>query len=144
MYNKIMSEIKEAMKNKETDKKDVLKMALTKAQNIAKENKCEVTNEIVLDAIKKELKQLDQTKKSLEGREDSDLYKSTVYKAEILNKYLPEMLGEKDVMIRVIALLEDERVKSKGEAMKIVMKDLKGKTDNKLISECVDKYLKTL
>ena len=144
MYNKIMSEIKEAMKNKETDKKDVLKMALTKAQNIAKENKCEVTNEIVLDAIKKELKQLDQTKKSLEGREDSDLYKSTVYKSEILNKYLPEMLGEKDVMIRVIALLEDERVKSKGEAMKIVMKDLKGKTDNKLISECVDKYLKTL
>ena len=58
MYNKIMSEIKEAMKNKETDKKDVLKMAVTKAQAVAKENKCEVTEEIMLDGIKKELKQL--------------------------------------------------------------------------------------
>ena len=54
MYNKIMSEIKEAMKNKETDKKDVLKMAVTKAQAVAKEKKCEVTEEIMLDGIKKE------------------------------------------------------------------------------------------
>ena len=75
MYNKIMSEIKEAMKNKETDKKDVLKMAVAKAQAIAKEKKCEVTEEIMLDGIKKELKQLDQTKDSLKGKEDSDFYK---------------------------------------------------------------------
>lgn len=143
MYNKIMSEIKEAMKNKETDKKDVLKMALTKAQNIAKENKCDATNDIILDAIKKELKQLDQTKKSLEGKEDSDLYKSTVYKIEVLNKYLPDMLSRKDVMLRVVVLLEDERVKNKGEAMKIIMKELKGKADNRDISECVDEYLKS-
>jgi uncharacterized protein YqeY len=137
-----MSEIKEAMKNKETDKKDVLKMAVTKAQSVAKEKKCEITEEIMLDGIKKELKQLNQTKDSLKGKEDSDLYKSTLYKIEILNKYLPEMLGEKDVMLRVIFILEEANAKNKGEAMKIVMKELKGKADNKTILKCVDEYLK--
>ena len=142
MYNKIMSEIKEAMKNKETDKKDVLKMAVTKAQAIAKEKKCEVTEEIMLDGIKKELKQLDQTKDSLKGKEDSDLYKSTIYKIEILNKYLPEMLSVEDVAFRVVLILEDVHPKNKGEAMKAVMQELKGKADNKTISKCVDEYLK--
>lgn len=142
MYNKIMSEIKEAMKNKETDKKDVLKMAVTKAQAVAKENKCEVTEEIMLDGIKKELKQLNQTKDSLKGKEDSDLYKSTIYKIEILNKYLPEMLSEKDVAIRVVMILEEVNPKNKGEAMKAVMQKLKGKADNKVIAKCVDEYLK--
>lgn len=143
MYNKIMSEIKEAMKNKETDKKNILKMAVSKAQAIAKEMKCEITDDIMLDGIKKELKQLNQTKDSLKGKEDSDLYKSTVYKIEVLNKYLPDMLSRKDVMLRVVILLEDKRVKNKGEAMKIIMKELKGKADNRDISECVDEYLKS-
>ena len=142
MYNKIMSEIKEAMKNKETDKKDVLKMAVTKAQAVAKEKKCEVTEEIMLDGIKKELKQLNQTKDSLKGKEDSDLYKSTMYKIEVLNKYLPEMLSAEDVAVKVKMLLEEVKPKNKGEAMKVVMKELKGKADNKVISKCVDEYLK--
>ena len=142
MYNKIMSDIKEAMKNKETDKKDVLKMAVTKAQAVAKEKKCEVTEEIMLDGIKKELKQLNQTKDSLKGKEDSDLYKSTMYKIEVLNKYLPEMLSAEDVAVKVKMLLEEVKPKNKGEAMKVVMKELKGKADNKVISKCVDEYLK--
>ena len=46
LFTEIQSEIKEAMKSKDTDKKDVLKMASSKAQAIAKEKKCEVSDEI--------------------------------------------------------------------------------------------------
>lgn len=144
MYNKIMSEIKEAMKNKETDKKDILKMAVSKAQMIAKEMKCEITDDIMLDGIQKELKQLGQTKDSLKGREDTDLYKSTVYKMEVLSVYLPEMISEEKVTEQVFLLLHKVGVNNKGVAMKIAMSELKGKAENKIISKCVDKYMKTL
>lgn len=142
MYNKVMSEIKEAMKNKETDKRDVLKMAVAKAQAIAKESKCDVDNNIMMTAIQKELKQLSQTKDSLKGKEDSDLYKSTLYKIEILNAYLPKMMDEEAVAETVELLLSNKGINNKGAAMKIVMADLKGKADNKVISKCVDEFLK--
>lgn len=142
MYNKVMSEIKDAMKNKETDKRDVLKMAVAKAQAIAKESKCDVDNNIMMTAIQKELKQLSQTKDSLKGKEDSDLYKSTLYKIEILNAYLPKMMDEEAVAETVELLLSNKGINNKGAAMKIVMGDLKGKADNKVISKCVDEFLK--
>ena len=142
MYNKIMSEIKDAMKNKETDKRDVLKMAVAKAQAITKESKCDVDNSIMMTAIQKELKQLSQTKDSLKGKEDSDLYKSTLYKIEILNAYLPKMMDEEAVAETVELLLSNKGINNKGAAMKIVMSDLKGKADNKVISKCVDEFLK--
>ena len=142
MYNKVMSEIKDAMKNKETDKRDVLKMAVAKAQAIAKESKCDVDNNIMMTAIQKELKQLSQTKDSLKGKEDSDLYKSTLYKIEILNAYLPKMMDEEAVAETVELLLSNKGINNKGAAMKIVMGDLKGKADNKIISKCVDEFLK--
>ena len=142
MYNKVMSEIKDAMKNKETDKRDVLKMAVAKAQAIAKESKCDIDNNIMMTAIQKELKQLSQTKDSLKGKEDSDLYKSTLYKIEILNAYLPKMMDEEAVAETVELLLSNKGINNKGAAMKIVMGDLKGKADNKVISKCVDEFLK--
>ena len=142
MYNNVMNEIKKAMKNKETDKRDVLKMVVAKAQAIAKEDKRDVTDDIMTNAIQKELKQLSQTKDSLKGREDSDLYKSTLYKIDVLNEYLPKMLDEDAVMETVELLLSNKGVVHKGAAMKIVMGSLLGKADNKTISICVDKFLK--
>lgn len=139
LYTDIQNAIKEAMKSKETDKKDVLKMVVAKAQSIAKESKCDVTDSIVLDGIQKELKQLNQTKDSLAGREDSELYKSTVYKIEVLNGYLPKMMTEDEVRATISYIVDTTNVElNKGALMKAVMPKLKGKADGKVISKCVD------
>ena len=145
MYQKIHEAIKVAMKAKDTDKKDVLKMAVTKAQAIAKEQKCEVTDEIRLEGIQKELKQLNQTKDSLANCQDSDLYKSTMNKIAVLNEYLPKMMDEDEVMQAVRDILfrstMDLKNLNKGAAMKLVMPQLKGKAENKTIAKCVDVVL---
>ena len=139
LYTEIQSAIKEAMKSKETDKKDVLKMVVAKAQAIAKESKCEVSDSIVLDGIQKELKQLNQTKDSLVGKENSELYKSTVYKIEVLNGYLPKMMTENEVLASISYIVDTTNVElNKGALMKAIMPRLKGKADGKVISKCVD------
>lgn len=142
MYQKIQEVIKSAMKSKDTDKRDVLKMAVSKAQAIAKDKKCDVTDAIMLEGIQKEMKQLYQTKDSLKDLQESDLYKSTMYKIGVLEEYLPKMMSEEETEQAVREILEKSNADNKGAAMKAVMPVLKGKADNKIISKYVDAYLK--
>lgn len=140
MFKKIQDEIKSAMRDKDIDKKGVLKMVSSKAQMIAKEKKSDVTDEIVSNAIKKELKQLNQTKDSLKGYEDSDLFKSTMNKIQILSGYLPKEMNKEEVEAKVAEILSKVDYPNFGAKMKAVMAELKGKADNKVIKEAVEKY----
>ena len=145
MYNKIKNEIKEAMKTKDTVKRDVLKMVVNKAKSIKKETDPNDTTEIISDdvivnAINKEMKQLNQTKDSLKGREDTDLYKETVNKISILSEYIPKMMTREEVDRTVYNILTGGNYNTFGEKMKVCMSELKGKADNKLIKEIVEKY----
>lgn len=145
MYNKIKNEIKEAMKNKDTVKRDVLKMVVNKAKGIKKEQDPNdtteiISNDIIVNAINKEMKQLNQTKDSLKGREDTDLYKETEIKISILSEYLPKMMTREEVEIEVERILSNGEYNNFGLKMKTVMTELKGKADNKLIKEIVEKY----
>ena len=97
LYETIIFNIKEAMKEKNTTLKDVLKQVQTKAQATAKENKVEITDEIVLEAINKEIKQLNQTLDSVKSKPESELFKSTMEKINILKAYLPEQLSEEEI-----------------------------------------------
>lgn len=129
MFKKIQDEIKSAMRDKDIDKKGVLKMVSSKAQMIAKEKKSDVTDEIVSNAIKKELKQLNQTKDSLKGYEDSDLFKSTMNKIQILSGYLPKEMNKEEVEAKVAEILSKVDYPNFGAKMKAVMAELKGKAD---------------
>lgn len=142
MYETIMADIKTAMKEKDVTKKDVLKQVQTKAQADAKEHKVEISDEIVMTAINKEIKQLNQTLDAIKGKEDSELYKSTVEKLNILKAYLPAQLSEDEVNMEVQKILAENSSEPKGKLTGIVMKTLKGKADNKIIKACIDKNLK--
>ena len=70
LYSQIKEEIKTAMKNKDSTRKDVLKMVVDKAKAIVKEKDPsntgeEIPDDVMIQAIQKEVKQLNQTKDSL-------------------------------------------------------------------------------
>lgn len=145
MYATIKNHIKEAMKNKDVAKRDVLKMVVNNAKNIQKEQHPNdttenVSNEMIISAINKEIKQLNQTKDALKGREDSDLYKDTINKINILSTYLPKQMTREEVDRAVFNILTGGNYDNFGMKMKAVMAELKGKADNKLIKEIVEKY----
>ena len=147
MYTRIKTQIKEAMKAKDNVKRDVLKMVVDKAKSIKKENNPNDTTDIVSDdiivtAINKEMKQLNQTKDALKGREDTDLYKETEIKISILSEYLPKMMTKEEVEEAVARILSEGDYPNFGLMMKATMAELKGKADNKIIKEVVDMYKK--
>lgn len=153
LYLQIKEEIKTAMKNKDTEKRDVLKMVVDKAKAIVKEkNPTNVTEDIpddvILQAIQKEVKQLNQTKDALQGKENTDLYASTTLKIGILSEYLPTQMTENELekyieseLIELTGVNVEISPKIKGMVMKNIMPKLKGKADSRLINQVVDRLL---
>lgn len=142
MIKQIRTDIKTAMMEKDTIKRDVLKMVLNKANAIAKDKKIdEPSNEMVLDAIKKESKQLQDTIDILvkNKKEDSDLYKESVTKMDILKSYLPKQLSEEELTKEIKDFIEKNNIdtSNRGLVMKSVMPEFKSKADGKLINKVV-------
>mgnify|MGYP004473233109 FL=1 len=133
LYLQIKEEIKTAMKSKDTEKRDVLKMVVDKAKAIVKEkNPTNVTEDIpddvILQAIQKEVKQLNQTKDALKGNENTDLYASTTLKIGILSEYLPIQMTENELekyieseLIELTGVNVEISPKIKGMVMKNIM-----------------------
>lgn len=145
MYVKIKAEIKEAMKSKDVIKRDALKMVVDKARAIQKEQNPidtpeTIPDEVMIQAIQKEVKQLNQTKDALKGRENTDLYIQTTHKMAILSSYLPTQMTREEVEKAVSDIISKGEYPNFGMKMKAVMAELKGKADNKLIKEIVEAY----
>lgn len=149
----IKQDIKTSMKEKNVVRKDVLKLIVAKAEEIAKEKTIKekgdlsniiISDDIVLTALNKEQKQLNQTRSILEenNKQDSSLYKETIEKLNIIKSYLPEQMSEDELLNRIQEIIDTLEDKSnRGLIMKAVMKELKGKADGKLINQKVQEIL---
>jgi uncharacterized protein YqeY len=149
MYVKIKADIKDAMRNKDNIKRDVLKMVVDKAKTIMKERNPTdssdvIPDDVILQAINKEIKQLNQTKDALSGRENSQYFHETTLKMEILNEYLPKQMTREEVEKAVAEILSKGGYNNFGMMMKSVMTELRGKADNKLIKEVVENFNKVI
>lgn len=145
LYVNIKNEIKEAMKSKDNTKRDCLKMVVDKAKAIMKEkNPTDVSenipDEVIVQAVQKEMKQLNQTCDALRGRESSELYVNTKLKMSILSAYLPSQMTREEVEKAVANILSNGEYPNFGMKMKVVMNELRGKADNKLIKDVVETY----
>lgn len=137
MLTKIQNEIKEAMKSKDSEKKDVLKAVVDKAKLSAKEQKVDVSNDIVIAAIQKELKQQRQTLESIKDKIEHPLFKSTMYRISVLESFLPKMMSREEVEQRAKEILATGEYPNFGEKMKAVMAELRGQADNGTIKSVV-------
>ena len=145
LYHDIKADIVEAMREKNNAKRDCLKNVMGKAKMVVKESRRDISTEeipddIMLDAINKEVKQLNQTISALESRKDAELYKLSVSQLDILSGYLPKQMTKEEIEKEVIDILSGGEYNSFGQMMKMVMAELKGKADSKLIKEVVEAY----
>lgn len=142
MITQIRKDIKTSMIEKNIVKRDVLKMVLNKANALAKDSKIdEPTNEMVLDAIKKESKQIQDTIDILlkNNKTDSELYTESITKLDILKTYLPKQLSEEELKVQIKEFIENNNIdtSNRGAIMKAVMPEFKSKADGKLINKVV-------
>jgi len=135
MINKLKNDIKESLIQKDNVRKDALRNVINKANLDAKEKKVDISNEILVSAITKEVKQLDQTINILveNNKTDTELYVTSTKQKEVLTAYLPKALSEDELrteISKIIASTENKKL-----IIKNVMAALKGKADGSIINK---------
>lgn len=137
LLDKLNKEIKEAMVSKDTNKRDVLRSVKSRANLLAKENHCEINDELLVKALQKELKELSQALEGFKNNTDNNVYKDYTYRVSVLKEYMPSMMSEDEVREEVKRILNNLDNVPFGKKMQAVMGELKGKADGKLIQKIV-------
>lgn len=136
LKEKLSKDIIQAMKDKDTLAKGVLQLVKSQIEKLEIQEKRGLTPDEEIQMVQREVK---QTKESLEAAEKydrQDLVAENKRKLEILSVYLPEQLDEAAV-IEVVKGAGVVKGMNMGEAMKLAMPLLKGKTESALISKVV-------
>lgn len=146
LKEQLTTEIKEAMKAKNAEKLATLRGLKSTLQNEEIKQKRDLNQEEELVVVSREVK---QTKEELTGYQNATGdYTETIQKLENriaeLTRFLPAQLSAEEVEAVVKQAIAQAGAASKadmGKVMGIVMPQLKGKTDGKLINQTVSKLL---
>lgn len=144
LKEELMKDLKEAMKEKNTIKKDTVQMVRAAILQIEKDKKIEVSDSQIVEIIAKEAKKrkdaLEDYQKS--GRED--LIEQMNQEIKILNEYLPKQLTEEELtqkMQEIITELGATSIKDIGAVMKKAKETIGAAANGKAINEVAKKIL---
>ena len=130
MYTTIQKDLIEAMKAHDKKRLDVIKLVKAAIDKERIDKKCEITDQIVLDVLAKQVKLRQDSILEFEKAKRDDLVAEAKEEIEILQTYLPEPLKEEEVdaiIQNTIKELQATSIKDMGNVMKIVTPQVKGR-----------------
>ena len=140
----LMQDLKDAMKEKNTIRKNTVQMVRSAILQFEKDNLTELDEEGVLEVIAKELKKRRDVLPEYEKSGRDDLISDIKREIEILLAYLPAQLTREELEEIVIAAISETGAASMrdiGKIMAIVMPKVKGRADGKMINEIAKEKL---
>ena len=147
LYETVAEDMKTAMKNKDKDSLNTLRLLKSAIDLYLVNNKLERNNasdEIVIDVVSKQVKKHRESIEEFKKGNRQDLVDGLLREIELLSKYLPEQLSEEDVRAevdKVFDKLKPTSMKDMGNIMKELGPVLKGKADMKLVNSIVKEKL---
>ncbi|MDW5300351.1 MAG: GatB/YqeY domain-containing protein [Sedimentibacter sp.] len=145
LKEKLMGDLKEAMKSKDKVKKNVVTMVRAAIKQREVDERIELIDADVIDIIAKQIKQKKDSIPDFEKGKRQDLIDLTNEEIKILLEYLPPQLSDEELESIVKEAIETTNAQSKkdlGKVMALIMPKVKGKADGKHINEIVAKYIK--
>ena len=138
-YEKIQSEIKSAMLNKDNVKRDCLRSIVSEIKNQTVNAGKEITEDIVLKCIQKSVKQHKDSIESFKAGGRDDLAEKELEELKHIEVYLPKMLSEDETKTIIKNILMNVEATKKN--MGIIMKQLPSEVDKKIASKLLAKML---
>ena len=140
MFDKLMDDMKTAMKAHEMAKVNTLRGVIAKVKDLTVNAGKDMTDEAVLSVLSKAVKQREESIAQFEAAGRAELSENEKAEMAILKAYLPEQLSEAavaDIVKAVVAETGATSKKDMGKVMKEVMARVKGQADGKLVSKLV-------
>ena len=146
-----MSKIKElqdamvsAMKAKDKFRKDSIAALVSAVKKVGIDNGCreDIPDEMANQAILKEMKSVKEQIDTCPA-DRAELLEEYTKRYEIMSEFAPKLLSEDELKAIITEKFSDViATGNKGEIMKAVMGELKGKADGKLINQVVASLMK--
>ena len=134
-----------ATKDGNTDKLDILKLALASMINAQKASSEELKDVDFEKILKKEVKKVKDSIEQFSAIGRMELADREKRQLEVLESYLPKEMSSEDVakiVKRIISEIKPEGSKDMGRVMGVVMKEVAGRADGNIVKEIVLEHLK--
>lgn len=144
MKERILVDLKNAMKNQNKDLLNVVRMVKGAIQLEEIKVKHVLNDDEVITIIAREIKTRKESIKEFEKCGRTDLVEKTEKEIELLNKYMPEQLSEEEIIKTVNDVFDELKPSSVSDMGKIMGKltpILKGKADLGLVNKIVREKL---
>ena len=141
---KLQQDLKEAMKAKDTFKRDTIRFLMSAIKQVEVDSRKELSDEDIVKIIQKSIKQREEAAAQYKEAKRDDLYEKETKEAEILKSYLPAQLSDAELEDEVKKIIEEvgaTSLKDMGKIMGVATKRLAGRADGKRINMMVKKLL---
>lgn len=145
MIEDVRSQMMEAMKSRDKDRKDALSMLLSALKNKAIDKRADLTQVEEFEVVKKEMKQTKETME-LAPADRADIKEACEKRLAVYQEFAPEEMSEEAIrdavkeVLHALGLTEPSG-KDKGRVMKELMPKVKGRADGGLVNKIVGEML---
>lgn len=143
-FEKLQKDMVAAMKARDKVRKDAISSVISAVKKVAIDEGCrdniqpDLVDRVILKELKSVKEQLDTCPESR-----ADLKAEYQARYDIINEYAPKLMSAEEVKACLLEKFADVvATKNKGQIMKVVMKEMKGKADGKVINQVVGELCK--
>jgi len=140
----INQDLKDAMKAKDTKKRDALRLLTSAFKQIEVDERKELNDDDVIKIIQTQVKRRNDSASQYKDANRDDLMQIELDEIAIYTPYLPLQLSDEELSTAVkeiISKVGATTMKDMGKVMGMASKELSGRADGKRINECVKKLL---
>ena len=144
LKEKLMEDLKESMKEKQTLRKNVVQMIRAAILQVEKDKQIELEDNQILEIIAKEAKKRKDSLADYEKSGREDLINQVKEEIEIISEYLPKQLTKEEITEIVKQVIEETgatSIKDMGKVMKPAKEKMGATADGKTINEVVRELL---
>ena len=144
LNDKLVDEMKQAAKAKDKLRLSTIRMIRASIKNKEIEKKKELDDKEIIETISTLVKQRKESITQFRQGKRDDLVRKEEAELEILLSFMPKQLSREEIEAEVMKAIQEteaESVKDIGKVMKILMTDLTGKADGRIVNEIVRERL---
>ena len=143
----IDSDLKEAMRNKEALKRTVLRTMLSEIRNAEINSQTTLDDEGIISVLTKQVQQRKDSVEAYEAANRQDLVAKESEEINIISVYLPEQLPQEEIEQIIDSAISQSGAASlddMGKIMGLVMPQVRGRADGKIVNTIVTSKLRAL
>jgi len=140
----INTDVKNAMKAKETKKRDALRLLTSAFKQIEVDERKELSDDDIIKIIQTQVKRRNDSATQYKDAGREDLMQIELDEIAFYEPYLPAQMSDDELNTALKSIIEKvgaSSMKDMGKVMGMASKELAGKADGKRINECVKSIL---